>query len=250
MAETGAATASDRNATVAGRAGGAFDFWRGLFDGLGWTDAADNLDRYLGGSGAEKVYDERQIEKMPPVTYRIGKNNTRFESKTFTGRTKKAGVREKLMSLRPGQSTDFEDDWDATYSPQNILSNAAEGTYSLLTGDGASKLKRAYDDLTDTVAYPGTYAAIGSFPVKSRGRFRAERNGDRLTIRGTVDHDLSDRFDFDPGQPGDAPGRALEDAGRAAEFPFRYRSRQDVEAEGEYGPGGITIRRTTWGKRR
>ena len=48
----------------------------------------------------------------------------------------------------------------------------------------------------------------------------------------------------------DAPGRVLERAGLAAEFPFRYESQQDVEAAGEYGPGGITLKRVTWGKRR
>jgi hypothetical protein len=249
MAELRAAAASDQS-VAASRAGGVFDFWRSVFDGLGWTDAADNLDRYLGGTAAEKVYDEKQIEKMPPVTYRIGKNNTYFESRTFTGRTNNPSVNEKLGSLRSGQSTEFEDEWEASYSPKAILSNATKGARGWLAGGDASKLRNAYDDLIDTIVYPGTYAAIGSFPLRSRGKFRAARNGDKLTISGTVGHDLSDRFDFDPGQPGDVPGQALEDAGMAAEFPFRYRSRQEVEAEGEYGPGGITIRRTRWGKRR
>lgn len=31
-----------------------FNHWRDTFDRLGWRDAADNLNRYLGGTGAEK----------------------------------------------------------------------------------------------------------------------------------------------------------------------------------------------------
>lgn len=227
-----------------------FDFWRRKFDDLGWRDAADNVSRYLGATGAEKVYSEEQIEAMPPITYRIGRNNTRFESLTFTGRTKNEDAKQKLLSLQPGQTVEFEDVWDAPYSPKRILPNAAAGIRDLLRGGDSSRLRSAYDDLADTVMHPGTYAAIDSFPLRSAGKFKAYRPDHRVLIKGTVGHRLADRFDFDPGQLADAPGQVLERTGLAAEFPFRYESEQDVEAEGEYGPGGITLKRVTWGKRR
>ena len=228
-----------------------FDYWRNRFNDFGWRDAADNVGRYLGATGAEKVYSEDQITQMPPITYRIGRNNTLIEGRTFTGRTDNEDFNKRLLSLQPGQKgVKFSDWWDAPYSPKRILPNAVLGIADLALGGNGSKLRRAYDDLTDTVAHPGTYASIGSFPLKSYIDFEAGRDGDKLTIKGTARHNLEDRFDFDPGQLADAPGRVLEKSGLAAEFPLRYESEQDVEAEGEYGPGGITIKRVTWGKRR
>jgi hypothetical protein len=152
--------------------------------------------------------------------------------------------------LRSGGTTRFEDSWDAPYSPKRILANAAQGIRDLLSGNNNAKLRRAHDDLTDTVAHPSTYAAVGSFPLKPSGDFEAKRDGNNLTIKGTVRHNLVDHFNFDDGQLGHAPGQVLERQGLAAPFPFRYESRQDVEAEGEYGPGGITLKRVTWGRRR
>ena len=227
-----------------------FNYWRDNFDRLGWRDAADNLNRYLGGAGAEKVYSEKQIEEMAPVTDRIDRNLSHIESKTLVGRSGNRDVNEKLLSLRPGQTTEIEDFWDAPYSPKRILSNAAKGIGDLLQGGDGSRLRSAYDDLSDTVAHPSTYAAIGSFPLRSIPRLKARRDGNKLIIRGTVQHKLADTFNFDEGQPGHAPGQSLERQGLAAPFPFRYESEQDVEAEGEYGPGGITLRRAIWGKRR
>jgi hypothetical protein len=227
-----------------------FDYWRNRFNDAGWRDAADNLDRYLGGTGAEKVYSEQQIEQMPPVMHRIGRNNTRVETLTFTGQTNNEVARRNLLSLRPGETTELKDSWDAPYSPKNMLGNAVKGTYGWLTRGDGTKLRSAYDDLRDTLAYPGTYAAIGSFPLKTVVDTRARRDGDKLFINGTVRHGFRDRIDFDPGQLADAPGQVLERQGLAAEFPIRYESTQDVEAEGEYGPGGITLKKVTWGKRR
>lgn len=124
------------------------------------------------------------------------------------------------------------------------------GITDLIRGRGGSKLRKAYDDLADTVAHPGTYASIGSFPVRTDIDLDAGRDGNKLIIKGTARHSLKDRFDFDPGQLADAPGQILERSGLAAEFPFRYESQQDVEAEGEFGPSGVTIKRVTWSKRR
>lgn len=228
-----------------------FDFWRRKFDDLGWRDAADNVNRYLGASGAEKVYSEEQIKRMPPVGYRIDRNNTLIEGRTFTGRTRDDNLNKRLLSLQPGQKgVKFSDWWDSSYSPKSILPNAVMGIVDLVRGRDGAKLKKAYDDLADTVAHPGIYASIGSYPLRTDIDFEAGRDDDRLTIKGIARHSLKDRFDFDPGQLADAPGQVLERSGLAAEFPFRYGSEQEVEAEGEYGPGGITIKRVTWGKRR
>lgn len=88
-----------------------FDFWRRKFDDLGWRDAADNVNRYLGASGAEKVYSEEQIAQMPPVGYRIDRNNTLIEGRTFTGRTMDKEFNKKLLSIQPGQKGVKLSDW-------------------------------------------------------------------------------------------------------------------------------------------
>jgi hypothetical protein len=80
--------------------------------------------------------------------------------------------------------------------------------------------------------------------------FDAERNSDRLTIRGTVVHGFGPKemFDFDFGQPGSNAAFFLEQPGEAKPFRIEFERRQGVEAELRYEPDGrLTLLRSTWG---
>ncbi|MBV1799654.1 hypothetical protein [Siccirubricoccus sp. G192] len=111
-----------------------------------------------------------------------------------------------------------------------------------------------FDDYWDTPATasrPSTYLAFGRSAIKSDGTFSAERNGDMLTIRGTVAHGFGPKeiFDFNPGQPGRDAAEILERAGEAAPFRMSYDRSQDVQAELRYGPNGtLTLQSASWGR--
>ncbi|MDO9709185.1 hypothetical protein [Paracraurococcus lichenis] len=103
---------------------------------------------------------------------------------------------------------------------------------------------------------PSTYFAFGQTGTRSRGSFTAARNGDDVTITGTVTHGLyspnnrsdEESFDFNPGQPGSFWGGVLESAGQAKPFGMRYSRDQDVTATLHRAPDGtLTLRSATWG---
>jgi hypothetical protein len=194
-----------------------FDSARPAFEALGLTTAAENLRRYRGGQGGTRSYSDEEIGAHPAFLAAEERNRTRFESRTFTGRTGNPVVNDSLHGLRDGQSYVFPDDWDVDI--------------------GLSR--------------PSTYLAFGRAGVQSRGDFLATRNGDRLSISGTVHHlfDPKDsRFDFNAGQIGQRQAGQLERAGAASPFDMVYDREQDVEAELRYEPGGsLTLMRTRWG---
>lgn len=202
------------------------DIAEGLFDLFEYDTAADNLRRYRSGEGGTESYTAEEMSNHPAYDDAIDHNRTMFESNTFTGMTKKLGIREKLLGLQDGQSASFQDNWD-----RNINSLS---TYNF--------------------SRPSTYFAFGRSGIRSDGDFTATRNGDYLTISGNVLNRLGDgkhdteEFDFNPGQIGSPEARVLERAGLAKPFAMDYRRRQTVEAQARYEPDGtITLLKALWG---
>ncbi|MBV1799656.1 hypothetical protein [Siccirubricoccus sp. G192] len=60
------------------------------FDFFGYDTAAENLRRYRSGQGGLEEYSNREIERHPALLEAEDTSRTRFESFTFTGRTKVA----------------------------------------------------------------------------------------------------------------------------------------------------------------
>ena len=186
------------------------------FDFFGRKTAADNLRRYRSGKGGIHTYTDEQIAEHPALLEAEDKNRTNFERATFTGRTGDTSLNAKLLRLGDGEAYDFEDDWQAR------------------TG----------------LSRPSTYFAFGRNAVASKGSFQAQREGDLLSLGGTVTHGFigRERFDFNPGQPGSLSALMLEGAGEAAPFTMAFERRQDVDAEMRYEPdGSLTLLRSTWG---
>lgn len=186
------------------------------FDFFGFKTAADNLRRYRSGKGGTHTYTDEEIAEHPALLEAEDRNRTNFERATFTGRTGNTRLNARLLSLGDGETYGFEDDWQA--------------------GTGLSR--------------PSTYFAFGRNAVASKGESQAHRDGDLVSLRGTVTHGFigRERFDFNPGQPGSLSALMIEGVGEAAPFTMAFERRQDVEAEMRYEPdGSLTLTRATWG---
>lgn len=186
------------------------------FDARVYDTAAKNLRRYRNGQGGLEEYSDGEIAGHPALLEAEDANRTRFETRTFTGRTGNSTLNAELLDLPDGESRSFGDDW------------AIRVPWS----------------------QPSTYLAFGGTSVASRGEFTARRNDDVLTIRGVVGHGFGnrERFDFHAFQPGSDDAAMLEGAGEAAPFQMAYDRYQEVEAEPRYEPdGSLILRRATWG---
>jgi hypothetical protein len=193
-----------------------FSFVERGFDFFGFDTAAENLRRYRSGQGGLVEYSGKEIERHPALLDAEDESRTEFERRSFTGRTRNRTLNQKLLNLPDGEVYNFFDFWDSRVP----------------------------------LSRPSTYLAFGRTSIQSNGAFSAQRNGDILTIRGTVAHGFhpNERFDFNPGQPGRDAAEILEPAGEAAPFHMSYDRAQDVEAELRYEPGGaLTLLRSSWG---
>lgn len=139
-----------------------------------------------------------------------------FKRAIFTGRTTNPTLNTNFLGLEDGKEYAFEDFWQSS--------------------TGWSR--------------PSTYLAFGRNSVESNGGFLAWREGDLLSMQGTVTHGFiaRERFDFNPGQLGHKQASLLESAGQAKPFAMQFEREQDVEAELRYEPdGSLTLLRASWG---
>jgi hypothetical protein len=152
----------------------------------------------------------------------------------------KGELKTKLLGLPEGASTAFEDSWERNYN---------------LSSDNA--FTRNVGNALNLLTHPGFYLAFGETGMRSNGRFRATRKGDRIGILGEVLHQLDSRpsdlepaddLDFAPGQPGARAARRLEAAGEAKPFALTYRRHQPVAAAVRITPAGdLVLERSPWG---
>ncbi|WNK00135.1 peptidoglycan-binding domain-containing protein [Thalassospiraceae bacterium LMO-JJ14] len=163
----------------------------------GYTKAADNLDHFLNGKGAAKTIPRDEARKDPFIRDAETENRKRFETQTFLGISGKEVNNRKLRSLKDGETTYLDDYWDVERKAGGAI-------------DDLASLDRSKRD--DALAE-------GRKDFTSKARFTATRRGDKIYIQGNVDHDGSERYDFESGGIGDMMGaKSLSDADIAHEF--------------------------------
>jgi hypothetical protein len=216
---------------------GFFDSAAWLFDAIGFDDAARGIRRYRDGSGTDLRVD---AARHPLVDAAQRSTRARFESQTFTGLSGTTDDGRTLRDLKPGDEIGIRDNWDRQFS---LRPTAGQEWYR-----GAAKVG---SDAWSLAINPGTYLTLGRFGVESRGDFRARRDGNLLRITGNVRHGLgsgSDRFDFNPDQPGGRPASILERVGDARPFGHRYSRSEPVGAILTYEPdGSLKLGQANWG---
>jgi hypothetical protein len=184
------------------------------------------------------------VESMVHLPRAEEANRQRFEAETFRGLASNKAVADAIRGLKDGASATFKDAWQRSY-------NLTDGT-----------LPKRIEDVRELGRSADAYGALGRTGVLSSGEFKAHRRGDSIRILGDVTHELNSRpwqdrhtppkqpaddFDFQDGQPGSVPARALEAAGGAKPYPMRYTRQQRVDAEVRIGRNGeLTLDRATW----
>ena len=85
--------------------------------------------------------------------------------------------------------------------------------------------------------------AFGSNELTSnlQDGFTATRKGDTITVTGVVNHDWSDRYDFDGESSPDPVMNSLRDSGRAAEFDSKAAWAQKMTVRLKITDGGLTL---------
>lgn len=160
----------------------------------GWSDAADNMKRYLSGQGGEVRVSRDDLVRFEHVARAEQANNNRFIENTFRGRDSDDKIERDLPRLREGDPPYiFNDHWDTDLGTLGL-------GWQELAGD--RNFARAY----------------GRNKLKSRGSFSAVRKADLLHIDGEVTHLWNEPYNFENRQPGAVEARALESEDIAAPF--------------------------------
>ena len=169
--------------------------------------ASNFLNHFLTGDGSRKQMNRDEARQFNFIKEAESVNKKRFEASLGKHHS---GLGQKLKKLKNGQSIDLEDYWDFS-----VRADSINPKKNILITDGADG-----------------FFSFGKTNVKSTGRFKATRNGNKIDIKGDVDHDWSDIYDFDERNIlGGAGGVALENADRAKSFPFGASWKQEVRGE-------------------
>lgn len=82
-------------------------------------------------------------------------------------------------------------------------------------------------------------AKRNQFRIRLTGK--CSRKGDTITVTGVVNHDWSDRYDFDGESSPDPVMNSLRDSGRAAEFDSKAAWAQKMTVRLKITDGGLTL---------
>lgn len=218
-----------------------FDGFRTLFGGLGLDTAAKNLRRYRSGVGGTQAYSDQEIEEHPLITEAEDTNRTLFTSRTLVGKRDNKDLNDRLLNLVDGGEEKVVDLW---------------------------KTSNKFPGIGEKMRHPNTLTAFGPFDIRSTSDFTARRKGDKLYLTGTVRHGFDEEteeevrerrargdfvpkeenlYNFNEGAIGSGAARDLEPVGAAKPFRMQYERVQDLNAEGEYLPGGgLIVRSAKW----
>lgn len=129
----------------------------------GYDVAADNLQRFLDGTGGTKTESVDWLRDFNALISAEETNQERFVT----------SLRKQALSLRDGETKQFADYWDRTFTAN---------------------------------PFTELYYASGTSTITSRGTFTLSRSGDEITITGTVNHEWNDPYDWHAGLAAYIPG--------------------------------------------
>lgn len=172
---------------------------------IGWNVAADNLQRFVDGTGEGKGNSGQWIDPKWLQTFAVVKAGEDRNRNYFESETNSQGdcLKSIAQGLNDGQTAQYVDYWETlvtSYSPTKELSFAS----------GASTLKTS-------------------------GQFTLTRQGDEVAIEGTMTHDWFDPYDWHEnlgfyvpgfGDVSDADALLLQQHRGARPFTMRSRWKQ------------------------
>lgn len=131
----------------------------------------------------------------------------------------------KLLDMKDGDRLDLRDDWDHKFTKRQVVQN-----YLLKDANFA--------------------LAFGENNVKSTGKFSARRDGNTITIDGTIRHVWREPYNFERGQPGAAEGHTLERQGKAKAYWSIAQWEQPIRAIVNVKDGKLSLDRILKGELR
>ncbi len=197
--------------------------YRAKVDGLrrrGHSMAADNLERFLDGTGGTKTLSRDEARAIEPIRAGERLNTERFENKTFLGDSGNQSA-QKLRTLRDGATLRFKDNWKRDSGWSGFAKE-------LTVGDRDFALAHGRSDLS------------------SDGSFKAVRRGDTIHITGEVTHAWKDAYDFHPMQPLADGALALQKHRGAKPFHAEASWKQRVEGTVRLRNGRLVEPRFNW----
>jgi len=198
--------------------------WAQMGRTFGLDFAADNLERFIEGTGGNKDVSREEARSFSPISNAEEENQKRFEN-SLVADDHKYG--QTLKDLEDGQSVRLSKDiWDVDL--------------------------KAFGD-TKRPARPGVMfgspdlaAGSGDSDFKSTGNFIAKRKGDTIHIEGVVEHEWSDTYDWDKDQPYGAGAMELQVGRGAKPFDLRAGWRQRMKGTVRIEDGELKNPRLVW----
>lgn len=190
--------------------------------GLGLDQAADNLDHFLEGSGKDQTFTRDQARAREHIREAEAKNRKRFEDgfleDRITNRKDQKNpnmfeYRNHLLQMKDGDTIKLPEGPNDISEPRDHYDANNRSWDHLMNGR-----------LDDMLAYGSE-----SFTSNATDGFTAKREGDIITITGTVTHNWDDNYDFHGGSSSLLP-EAARDHGSAREYRNSATWQQDLTA--------------------
>jgi hypothetical protein len=204
--------------------------------GLGLDQAADNLDHFLGGSGKDQTFTRDQVRAREHIREAEAENRKRFEDGFLLDRLGDNDAandvfeyKDKLSKMQDGETLKLPQ------GPNDSVKGRDYYDVENSTWDHTKNLK-----LDDALAY-------GSEKISSKAYdgFTAKREGDTITIEGTVTHEWGDDYDFHGGSSSLLP-EAARDHGSAREYRNSATWQQDLTAKFKIKGGELIPESFDW----
>ena len=204
--------------------------------GLGLDQAADNLDHFLEGSGKDQTFTRDQARAREHIREAEAKNRKRFEDGFLTDRLGDKDRRNDIYEY--GSYLKNLKDGDIVKLPQGPAKKGDPKDVFDVDRSSWDHLKNLKID--DALAY-------GSEKIASKAYdgFTAKREGDTITIEGTVTHEWGDDYDFHGGSSSLLPETA-RDHGSAREYRNSAIWQQDLKATFKIKEGKLEPEAFVW----
>ena len=207
---------------------------------MGLDFAADNLKRFLDGTRGTKNITRDEARQFDAIKEAEDTNRTRFE--------------ESFLDEGPGPEDTFleMEDIGSSSKPQHKfnaqLKRIKDGAPPINLGtDDWEREFHFFDQLIQLVTGEADLAlGVGRTEVKSKGTFTAERKGNVIHIKGTVDHVWKDTYNFKRNQLFADGALALQKHRGARPFDILAKWKQKVQGTIEIVDGALKNPKFQW----
>ncbi|MCH7956552.1 MAG: hypothetical protein IIB63_03260 [Proteobacteria bacterium] len=207
---------------------------------LGLDFAADNLERFLNGTRGTKNITRDEARQFDAIKEAEDTNRTRFE--------------ESFLDEGPGPEDTFleMEDIGSSSKPQHTfnaqLKRIKDGAPPINLGtDYWEREFHFLDQLIQLVTGEADFAlGVGRTELISEGTFTAERKGNVIHVKGTVDHVWEDKYKFKRNQPFADGALALQKHRGARPFDILAEWKQKVQGTIEIVDGALKNPKFQW----